>query len=38
MIKYTVKEDVKIVNKELKEKTPVDELIDIIGEDLIEIE
>jgi len=37
-MKYSVKEEIKIDKNEKKERTPVDELIDIIGEDLIEIE
>jgi len=37
-IKYNIKEEIKVNKKEEKEKTPVDELIDIIGEELIEIE
>ena len=37
-IKYSLKNEVKMEKNKNKERTPVDELIDIIGEDLIEIE
>ena len=37
-IKYSIKEEKKINKNGKKEKTPVDELIDIIGENLIEVE
>ena len=37
-IKYNVKEEINIKKEDKKERTPVDDLIDIIGEDLIEIE
>ena len=37
-IKYNVKEEIKLNTNENKERTPVDELIDIIGEDLVVIE
>ena len=37
-IKYSLKEEIILDKFNKKEKTPVDELIDIIGEDLIEIE
>jgi len=37
-VKYLLKEEVKLDKKIKKERTPVDELIDIIGEDLVEIE
>ena len=36
-IKYSLKEEIVLNNDIKKEKTPVDELIDIIGEDLVEI-
>ena len=37
-IKYVLKDEIKFNKNEKKERTPVDELIDIIGEDLVEIE
>ena len=37
-IKYNVKEEINRKKDDKKERTPVDDLIDIIGEDLIEIE
>ena len=37
-IKYSIKDEIVLDKNMVKERTPVDELIDIIGEDLIEIE
>ena len=37
-IKYTLKDEVIMCENVKKERTPVDELIDIIGEELVEIE
>lgn len=37
-IKYSIKEEIKLEENNKKERTPVDELIDLIGEELIEFE
>jgi len=37
-IKYNVKDEIKLDMNEKKERTPVDDLIDLIGEELIQVE